>query len=60
MTTFVMATQISPETLLMPDALGNFEKRVMAYVRSECPDVRWLHSWAVLGPFDYVDIRGRP
>ena len=60
MTTFVMGTRLSPEVLPAPGNLETFEKHVMEQIRHSCPDVQWLHSWAVLGPFDYVDVFEAP
>lgn len=60
MTTFVMATRLTPEALPTPGALEHFEQRVMAHVRSDCAGVQWLHSWAVLGGFDYIDVFEAP
>jgi len=60
MTTFIMITRLSPEALRNPRALEDFEKRVMAHIRNDCPSVHWLHSWAVLGPSDYVDVFQAP
>jgi uncharacterized protein with GYD domain len=60
MNTFVMLTRVSHEGLRSPLALESLEKEVMAQVRSECPDVNWLHSYAVLGPYDYMDIFEAP
>ncbi len=56
MNTVVMLTRVSREGLRSPQALEALEKEVMSQVRSECPDVNWLHSYAVLGPYDYMDI----
>lgn len=60
MTTFVMMTKLSPEALPKPRSLEEFEKRAMTHLRQECPAVRWLHSWAVLGAYDYVDVFEAP
>ncbi len=60
MNTFVMLTRVSHEGLRSPQALESLEKEVMAQVRSQCPDVSWLHSYAVLGPYDYMDIFEAP
>jgi len=59
-TTFVMITRLSPEALRAPSAMEDFEKRAMTHIRDDLPSVHWLHSWAVLGPCDYVDVFEAP
>lgn len=60
MTPYIMLTRLSLEAASTPDAIETLERRAMAAVREECPTVEWLHSWAVLGPYDYVDVFQAP
>lgn len=60
MDTFIMLTRVSHEEMSTPQGLASLEQQVMAQVRSQCPEVSWLHSYAVLGPYDYLDIFEAP
>jgi uncharacterized protein with GYD domain len=57
---FVLLTRLSPEALRSPVAMEDFEKRAVKHIEQECPDVKWLHSYALLGPYDYLDIFTAP
>jgi uncharacterized protein with GYD domain len=56
MPTFIMLTRLSAEAVRSPRNLEQLERKVMDQIRSECPGVDWLGSYAVLGPSDYVDL----
>ena len=60
MPTFVMLTRLAPGALSSPEALEEAEKAMMAQLRSVCPEVTWLASYAVLGPHDYLDVFTAP
>ncbi|PWB83952.1 MAG: GYD family protein [Methylocystaceae bacterium] len=56
MQTFIMLTRLSPDAVRSPQALEQLEHKAMDRVRKDCPDVEWLDSYAILGPYDYLDI----
>jgi len=55
-----MLTRLSPEALTRPGAVGNLNKKVEERIRQECPGVKWLANYAVLGPCDYLDVFEAP
>ncbi|MEK4032330.1 GYD domain-containing protein [Methylocystis sp. IM3] len=56
MLTFVMLTRLSPDAIRSPQTLEELERKAMERVRRECPDVEWVCNYAILGPYDYLDI----
>jgi uncharacterized protein with GYD domain len=60
MPTFVMTTRLAAGALRSPQMLEDLEKRVVERLRGECPEVQWSASYAVMGPFDYLDIFEAP
>lgn len=60
MSVFVMLTRLSPELLRSPQSMEDLERKAMERIRSACPQVEWLQSYAVLGPYDYLDIFTAP
>ncbi len=60
MAEFVLLTRISPQSLHQPRSYATLERHVAEQVRHHCPEVKWLHSWAVLGPWDYIDVIDAP
>jgi uncharacterized protein with GYD domain len=61
MATFILLTQLAhatPETDETPPA--ELERRVVDRIRAACPEVEWAGSYAVLGPYDYLDVFRAP
>ncbi len=60
MSTYVMLTRLAPEALKRPGVVGELNKQVEDHIRRECPGVKWIANYAVLGPCDYLDIFEAP
>jgi uncharacterized protein with GYD domain len=60
MNTFMMFTRVSTEAIKNQSSLEALEKESARHIHEECKNVRWIASYAVLGPFDYVDIFSAP
>lgn len=57
---FIMLTRLSAAAVQSPKTLEDLEKKVIERIRSQCPDVEWVHNFAVLGPYDYLDVLRAP
>jgi uncharacterized protein with GYD domain len=60
MITFVMLTRLSADALRSPQSFEELEREVRERIRSECPQIEWVHNLAILGPYDYLDIFRAP
>jgi uncharacterized protein with GYD domain len=60
MPTYVVLTRLTPETVKTPGDLKRLERAVAERVRRECPEVKWIANYAILGPYDYLDLFDAP
>jgi uncharacterized protein with GYD domain len=55
-----MLSRLSAETFRDPKDFKKLADDVSGRIKKECPEVKWLHSFATLGRFDVVDIVESP
>ena len=60
MPTYVLLTKVSPQAVKDPKSLEDLGKKVIEKIKANCPEVNWIASYAVLGPYDYLDIFEAP
>jgi uncharacterized protein with GYD domain len=60
MATFVMLTRLAPTAMHAPGDLKTLETNAVAAVKEHCPAVEWKADYALLGPYDYLDVLEAP
>jgi uncharacterized protein with GYD domain len=53
---YALLTKLSPETTKHLDSKEEMGRSWYSKIKQSCPSVRWLHHFAVLGPYDFLDI----
>jgi uncharacterized protein with GYD domain len=56
MATFVLMTKLAPEVQRQMKDRQEIGKQFLATVSKKCPGVRWIAHYALLGPYDFMDI----
>ena len=57
---FVLMTKLSPGALRDAEGRKAMGKEWINRVKATCPDVRWISHYAILGPYDFMDIYEAP
>ena len=60
MATYVMLTRLSPDAIGDPNTIAELGQRVTDKLNAEVPEAKWISSYAVLGPYDYLDLFEAP
>jgi uncharacterized protein with GYD domain len=60
MATYILLTRLAPNAINQPRMIDDFGRRVSEKLKADCPEVKWVASYAVLGPYDYADIFEAP
>ncbi|MCM8736090.1 GYD domain-containing protein [Azospirillum sp. A1-3] len=60
MATFIMLTRLIQGTKAPPKSTDKIRQHLAEQIGQNCPDVEWRSSFAVLGPYDFLDIFAAP
>ena len=60
MKTFVLLTKLSPEVSKQMKDRDNIGRTWLGKVKEKCPEVKFLSHYALLGPYDFLDIYEAP
>jgi uncharacterized protein with GYD domain len=57
---FVLMTRLAPESVHDARVRRAMGKEWMKKIKSSCPKVKWIAHYALLGPYDFMDIYEAP
>jgi prolyl-tRNA editing enzyme YbaK/EbsC (Cys-tRNA(Pro) deacylase) len=60
MMTFAMLTRLSPDASHAPGRLRLLEREVIHRIEAECPSLRWIANYVVIGNHNYFDLFSVP
>src|SRR5512146_2712089 len=60
MPTFVLMTKLAPQSMHDAQARRAMGKEWLKKVKARCPQVNWIAHYAILGPYDFMDIYDAP
>ena len=60
MKTFILMTKLAPEACRDMKSRGQMGRAWLEQVKDKCPEVKFLSHYALLGPFDFMDISEAP
>ncbi|MCX7995750.1 MAG: GYD domain-containing protein [candidate division WOR-3 bacterium] len=60
MATYILATKLSPELTRDLKKRAEIGRQWMERVKKDCPEVKFIAHYALLGPYDFIDIYEAP
>lgn len=60
MKTFILLTKLAPEISRQMKNRGKLGRSWLDQVKEKCPEVKFIEHYALLGPYDFIDIYEAP
>ena len=57
---FVLMTRLAPESVLDAKVRRAMGRAWLSKVKNACPEINWVSHYAILGPYDFMDIYAAP
>ena len=57
---YVLMTRLSPPALRDADVRRSTGRQWLDRVKEKCPEVKWVSHYAILGPYDFMDLYDAP
>ena len=58
--TFILLTKFSPEISKQMKDRARLGRKWLEQVKEKCPEVKFIEHYALLGPYDFLDIYDAP
>ena len=60
MAMYVILSKLAPDAMKTPGEFRRLAETVTDKIRTECPNVRWKDSYALMGRYDVIDVVEAP
>lgn len=57
---YMLMTRLSPSALQDADTRRSTGRQWLDRVKEKCPEVKWIAHYAILGPYDFMDLYDAP
>ena len=57
---YVLMTRLSPDALHDAEVRRRTGRHWLERVKETCPEIKWVAHYAVLGPYDFMDLYDAP
>jgi len=57
---YMLMTRLSPQALHDADVRRTTGRQWLDRVKEKCPEVKWISHYAILGPYDFMDLYDAP
>ncbi len=57
---YILLTKLTPDAIKSPSDFERLNQIITTQISMECPEVKWVTNYLVLGPYDFLDVFEAP